>query len=304
MVIMINSGSLKNTHMATKRAARTNLLATHSGSQPDWAIEAFEPHRALWEVAAMAGNVAPRAAAVREKKAGDLEWKVGYEKLIRVMTNALSPRRGTVADHIFYEEQRSANAIRTQDTALLRQVRVDVASAIEFLWSYYGDDVTPEGFHVIHSSLRKGQTSDAVHDEELSEAETAASHLEALGVLQVTDTAAREEARAIEDVELASASLVQEGLKPSTSAHRDQRLANATKEKQRLGALVYILMYERYAYQGDVLPSDILEDVLDSVHTTGFGSVEGFGDAAIEKLLKNCFKYYTDLKPSQPRDPS
>lgn len=291
--------------MATLRAARNNLPETHAGSQPDWGVEAFEPHRALWEVAAMAGNVAPRVAAVREKKAADPEWKKGYEKLIRVMTNALSLRRSAVADHIFYEEQRSANAIRTQEVASLRQVRVDVVSAIEFLWNYYGDVAPPEGFRVIHRSLRNEKTSDAaVHVAEASTTETTASNSKVLGVDMTARKDVEGQAKVMNGAELASANMVERAVELPNSAHRDQRLANATKEKQRLGALVYILMYERYAYQGEVQPSEMLDDVLESVHTTGFDSVEGFGDAAIEKLLKNCFKYYVELKPSQPRDPS
>ena len=245
----------------------TNRRENRPISPPDWSAEALVAHRALWEVAAMAGNVTPHAGAVKAKKSVDPEWKKGYEKIVRLMTNALSPAGGKNSAYIHFDPQQSGNAARAQDVSKLRQVRVDVTSAIEFIWRRYGDSAPPEGLRFIHQHLR----------------------------LQVDADASKQvEIEATKD----STSSVAQPPASRNTAHRDQRLANATKEIKRLGALVYILSRELYGVPLDTKtpPPTLKDDVLAAIKSAGLERQEGFGPNGIQTLLQQSFHHFFQSK--------
>lgn len=244
----------------------TNRRNKNSDTPPDWEAEALVPHRALWEVAAMAGNVEPNLSTVRARKASDPNWATGYNKIVRLMTNALSSSRSPAADHIYYEPHRSSNAALIQNLAKAKQVRIEVASAIEFLWHMYGDVVPPKGFQLMHKRLR-GQ---------------------------------RIEAPAPMTIEERPGSHAPESQPPAmkSSAYRDQKMANATKEIKRLGALVHILASALFSFSRDseVPPVSLLEDVAAAIKSAGLQGREGFGPDGIQRLLEQSLKHYFELK--------
>lgn len=249
----------------------TSTRSTHRNSPivispPDWKAEALVTHRAVWEIAAMAGNVAPQLAAVKAKKDSDLAWGKGYERIVRLMTNALSSTRGSVADHVYYEQHRSGNAALTRNLSKLRQVRVEVVSAIEFLWSLYGESSSPEGLRVIHQRLRS-------RDAPVSK--QAATEAPAVPI-----------------------DSVKQRYSPTSTAHRDQRMANATKEINRLRVLVYSLARELYGAQPDgiSLSQTLRADVLGALKSAGFQDREGFKPEGLQSLLDKCLEYAVQAK--------
>ncbi len=249
------------TRIRSVQAKKDDLI-----SPPDWGSEALVAHRALWEIAAMAGDVEPKLAAVKAKKDSDLEWKEEYDRRVRVMANAISESRGPLPDHIYYDRHRAGNAARAQEPSKLRQIRVDVASAIEFLWSTFGKGSFPAGLLEIHQKLSK-------QDANASEYGVAERLKEPI--------ASTEQPRAAKG--------------PS---HRDQKLANATKEINRLQTLVYILSRELYGVPTDseTPPPTLQDDVLDSVEKAGLKGREGLGADGVQTLLEKSFKYFWQLK--------
>ena len=95
---------MATSNISTK-AEKDNLI-----SSPDWGSEARVPNRALWEIAAIAGDVEPKLEKVNERKEADSEWKVEYEKRVRAMKTALLPTRSQLPDHVYYEPQLGGNA--------------------------------------------------------------------------------------------------------------------------------------------------------------------------------------------------
>lgn len=252
--------------MATRtRSVRTekdDLIPT-----PDWGEEAKTHCRAVWEIAAMAGNVMPKVAAINAKKSADPVWRERNAKLVRAMTNALLPTRRPFPDHVYYDPNQAGNAGRILETTKIRQVRVEVVSAIEFLWHHFGPDTLPEELRTIHQSLR---AKDVVHSE------------------HVATEATKEPVAATEN--------------PKGPAHRDQQSANATKETNRLKILVYILSRELYGVPPDseFPPPTLRGDVLDSVEKAGLKRREGLGADGVQTLLEKSFKQFWQLK----RNPS
>ncbi len=244
------------------RTAKGTLIPT-----PVWSEEAKIRHRAVWEIAAMAGDVMPKVGAIRAKKNADPTWQERHEKLVRAMTNALLPKRDPLPDHVYYDPNRAGNAARILETSKVRQVRVEVASAIEFLWHQFGADTFPEELRTIHQSLR---AKDVVHSE------------------HVATEATKEPVAATEN--------------PKGPAHRDQQSANATKETNRLKILVYILSRELYGVPPDseFPPPTLRGDVLDSVEKAGLKGREGLGADGVQTLLEKSFKQFWQLK----RNPS
>ena len=248
--------------MATRtRSVRTekdDLIPT-----PDWGEEANTHCRAVWEIAAMAGNVMPKVAAINAKKSADPAWRERHAKLVRAMTNALLPTRRPFPDHVYYDPNQAGNAGRILETTKIRQVRVEVVSAIEFLWHHFGPDTLPEGLRIIHQSLR---AKDVVHSE------------------HAATEATKEPVAATEQ--------------PKGPSHRDQRLANATKELNRLQTLIYILLKDLYGVPQDseTPPPTLKNDVLDALRAAGFQGREGLGPDGVQALLDKCFKYFWQLK--------
>lgn len=232
----------------------------------DWSKEARVPNRALWEIAAIAGDVEPTVEKVKEKKEADSEWEVQYEKRVRAMKTAMLPRRGHSADHVYYDPQLGGNAALILNPRKFRHVRVEVASAIEFLWKRFGKDVFPEGLQVVHQQLsRQGAGTTSQVSQELPRSPIAS-----------TEKAGAEKG-------------------PS---HRDQKQANATKELKRLQVLLYIFSRELYGFSKDSEHSaeTVISDWLDSIEKAGLKGREGFGRDGLQTLIDKCFKSYSELK--------
>ena len=209
----------------------------------------------------MAGNVEPKLSQVKAKKDADPEWRAGYEHIVRLMTNALSPTRETVPNHVYYEPYRSGNAALIRNLSNLRKVRVDVASAIEFLWHVYGVGAPPDGFKVIHEHLRS------------------------------QDSGFIKEATA--DVQKQSSVDSEQSAAAKKASYRDQRLANATKEVNKLRTLVYALARDMCGVPPDSKspPPTLIKDVLAAIKTSGFEGREGLGIGGVQSLLDQCFNH-------------
>ena len=243
------------------QAEKDNLI-----SSPDWGSEARVPNRALWEIAAIAGDVEPKLEKVNERKEADSEWKVEYEKRVRAMKTALLPTRSQLPDHVYYEPQLGGNATLIDDPKKFRQVRVDVVSAIEFLWHRFGKNVFPEGLNLIHqqlSTLTAGTVNQSSQD------------------LISDPIASAENSGAIKG--------------PS---HRDQKLANATKELKRLQALTYVFSRELFSCKQDseLPPATLIDDWLASIDEAELKGREGFGRTGVQSHIEKCFKSYSELK--------
>lgn len=239
----------------------TNRRENRPTSPPDWSAEALVAHRPVWEIAAMAGNVAPKLTLVKAKKDADPEWREGYEQIVRLMTNALSSNREKLPNHVYYELHRSGNGALIRNLSNLRKVRVEVASAIEFLWNVYGVGATPDGFKVVHQHLRS-QDSGFIK--------------EATAVVQKQSSVDSEQSAAAKK-----------------ASYRDQRLANATKEVNRLRTLVYALARDMCGVSPDSKypPPTLIKDVLAALKTSGFEGCEGLGIGGVQSLLDQCFNH-------------
>lgn len=251
--------------MAT-RTRSTLTKKNHLVSPPDWDAEVINTNRAVWQIAAMAGDVSPTSEAVKAKKEADPEWGEEYEKRLKIMKDAISESRGPYPDHIYYDRNRAANSRRLEDVSVLGRVRVDVVSAIEFLWSTFGENAFPEGMRTLHQKLiNKG----------------------AVKLMQSAKAQQRERFASTE-----------QPVAVKGPSHRDQRLANATKEINRLQTLVYILSSELYGVPPDCEfpPPTLKDDVLDSVKKAGLQGREGLGADGVQTLLEKSFKHFWQLK--------
>ena len=182
------------------------------------------------------------------------------------MKTALLPTRSQLPDHVYYEPQLGGNATLIDDPKKFRQVRVDVVSAIEFLWHRFGKNVFPEGLNLIHqqlSTLTAGTVNQSSQD------------------LISDPIASAENSGAIKG--------------PS---HRNQKLANATKELKRLQALTYVFSRELFSCKQDseLPPATLIDDWLASIDEAGLKGREGFGPTGVQSLIEKCFKSYSELK--------
>lgn len=228
---------------------------------PNWAEEAIFTDRPLWEVAAMAGNVEPKLLAVKNKKSADPEWKEEYEKRVRVMKLALISKPSNSANHIYYNPDLAGNSTLILNPLNFRKVRVEVKSAIEFLWNKFGKDFFPEGLQEIHQKLSQQ------------------------GVTAANQASAESEREYTAPVD-------------KGTAHRDQKLANATKELKRLQVLAYVFSRELYSgkQDSDFPAASLKEDWLAAIEEAGLKGRPGFGPDGVETLIEKCFKSYSELK--------
>lgn len=228
---------------------------------PNWSKEALCTDRPLWEVAAMAGNIEPKLLAVKHKKSIDPEWKDEYEKRVRAMKLALIGKPIKSANYIYYNPDLAGNSTLIRNPLDFRKVRVDVQSAIEFLWHKFGKDAVPEEFQEVHQRL---------------------SQQGAAAANQNGTEAIREHISSVD----------------KGAAHRDQKLANATKELKRLQVLTYVFSRELFcAKQDSEFPAASLkEDWLALIEEAGLRGRPGFGPDGVEALIEKCFKSYWELK--------
>lgn len=135
--------------MATRDAIPSGFIV----SEPVWDIEKLIPVRALWEIAAMAGNVGPNIQNVNQQKTAVPAWKMGYNEILRRMVDALSPKDERNAERIYYDHSLPFNASIAGNRKLHRQMRVNVASACKFLEKRYDVSVLPAGLNGLRIHL-------------------------------------------------------------------------------------------------------------------------------------------------------
>lgn len=127
-------------------------------SPPNWKVECNVSIRSLWEISAMAGNVAPKFALVK-KKSKDLEWRREYFMRINAMRDALQSDSKKFGDYLYFDPQLEVNSMILKDKEItktdLKKLRVDVISAIEFLWNRDVEEIFPEGLKIVHQELKK-----------------------------------------------------------------------------------------------------------------------------------------------------
>ena len=81
-------------------------------------------------------------------------------------------------------------------------------------------------------------------------------------------------------------------------SHRNQKLANATKELKRLQALTYVFSRELFSCKQDseLPPATLIDDWLASIDEAELKGREGFGRTGVQSLIEKCFKSYSELK--------
>lgn len=139
--------------MTTSKKNSTAIhLQKNANNKPNWDVEKLRSERPLWQVAALAGDISPTLKIVKAEREVNPEWSRGYRKMIELLTNALDPRRSE--GKVFYDSQIPINMTRVNTKSDLRNVRVDVASAIAFLVMKYGVEHIPAGLLKMHEHLR------------------------------------------------------------------------------------------------------------------------------------------------------
>ncbi|WP_370681966.1 hypothetical protein [Comamonas sp. GB3 AK4-5] len=235
---------------------------------PDWAMECIVSIRSLWEISAMAGDVAPILPVVKEKKSIDKKWRSDYFERTREMSKVLQSDRNQLGDFVYYDPHLGVNSIKTgkkEKTKIdLRNTQVDVISAIEFLWNRYGKSSFPEGLELIHKKQKERR-------------------------LYLASKADKEK----KNYYFSSG----ENEAKESAANRQDK-ANATKEIKRLQAMLYIISCANHGIDWKIksLDMDLIFNWLDDIEEVGFEKVHGFGQHAIENLVEKCFKAYWELK--------
>jgi hypothetical protein len=163
-----------------KLAANTPTPHNATVNPPNWEHEKKIPVRALWEIAAMAGEVDPRLENVKQKKKEAPEWRAAYNQMLRRMVDALRPTSARDNYRINFDPTMPFNVSIQSDRKLHRQMRVDVVSACKFLETTYGVDVLPEGLRelhkvLLHSDVLSGVPADAQPGQVLKLSKSAAS---------------------------------------------------------------------------------------------------------------------------------
>lgn len=134
-------------------ATLKSTLSISNVIEPVWENEKRIPIRAIWEIAALAGNVHPSRENVKRKKDEDLIWRAGYSQILRRMIDVLKPTTARSVDHINYDPALPFNASVQAERPKHRQIRVDVLSACNFLAGRYGVDKLPEGMRSMFQNL-------------------------------------------------------------------------------------------------------------------------------------------------------
>lgn len=170
--------------MATRKLGTRNTTVRG----PIWDSEKSTSVRALWEIAAMAGNVDPRLQNVNCQKEIAPDWKSGYDEILRRMIDALSPKHERTSGRINYDATLPFNESIRGDRAQLRATRVNVVSACKFLETRYGIASLPEGLKALYEHLR-----------EVDEPSVAVSNSKPVLVTEIsTSPASRDQTKAIE----------------------------------------------------------------------------------------------------------
>lgn len=118
-----------------------NLIpSTSTVSEPLWEYEKRIAVRAIWEVAALADNVAPSLENIRRAKVEDPRWKAGYSEIMRRMIDVLKPTTARNINHINYDPALSLSASIHAQGRSHSQTRMDVISACNFIAGRYGID--------------------------------------------------------------------------------------------------------------------------------------------------------------------
>lgn len=236
---------------------------------PDWSMECVASIRSLWEISAMAGNVAPIIAVVREKKSIDEKWKRDYYRRTREMSKVLQSDRNQLGDFVYYDPQLGVNSIKAAKKVKtkidLRNTQVDVISAIEFLWNRYGKNSFPEGLELIHKKQKERK-------------------------FYLASKASKDKKNYY------SSNSCEDEAKESTDNRQDK--ANTTKEMKRLQAMLYIISCTKHGINPEIksLDMDLIFNWLDDIEEVGFEKVQGFGQHAMENLVGKCFKAYWELR--------
>lgn len=140
-------------------ATRKVITSDTTVKEPIWDNEKLNSVRALWEIAAIAGNVDPRLQNVKRQKEIAPDWKSGYEEILRRMVDALSPKDERTTGRINYDSSLPFNESIRGDRSQLRATRVDVVSAFKFLETRYGIDSLPEELTALYAHLRQVNAS-------------------------------------------------------------------------------------------------------------------------------------------------
>ena len=151
--------NIVQSNKAQEMATLNAVLSNSTVLEPVWEKEKLIPVRAIWEIAALAGDVHPSIQYVNRKKEEAPDWKAAYTDKMRRMVDALSPKDELKVGCINYDPSLPYNASILSDRKLHRQMRVDVASACEFLKNRYGIDSLPAGLTELLVHLRGNNTS-------------------------------------------------------------------------------------------------------------------------------------------------
>lgn len=119
--------------------------------KPDWSKQKFIEQRPLWEVAALACDAEPNAKVTSARKKFDEQWAETYARRLSAMCDALSSSAGLY--DISYDKSRPANQSRIHVSTKLKFVRVNAASAINFVIWKFGLESLPPEFRELHKQL-------------------------------------------------------------------------------------------------------------------------------------------------------
>lgn len=236
---------------------------------PNWDYEYTVSNRSLWEVSAMAGDVAPIFSVVKQKKSIDQEWSRNYNIRISAMRKALQSDFKKFGDFVYFDPHLEFNSMIVKNenrTKIdLKKVQVDVISAIEFLWSRYGKDNLSKGLEIIH--IKQKERRDYLASKSSKKKKNNYS-----------------------------SNFFEDDFKGSAENRQDK--ANATKELKRLQAMLYITLCSKIGISPDdeCLYLELKSNLLDDIEDFGFKNVHGFGEDAIKSLVEKCFKAYWELR--------
>jgi hypothetical protein len=132
------------------RQANINLAF----QKPDWQNQQVQLTRPLWQIAALAFDIAPNPKVTAEWKKLLPDESKKYSALVTAMSDTLLPTHQ--AGHIYFDETSPANRSRLTNKKDLKFIRVEAASAIAFVVEKFSMKLKlPAEFRDLNEHLKK-----------------------------------------------------------------------------------------------------------------------------------------------------